>query len=166
MATRWYDITDKFSSRDTEVYPDALSNHLATAAREYEIWVMEENGIRVGMDAQFKVPDDYVGTPEFVVVWTKAAAASGDVEFDGDYRTVTQTGNFNTAGNEESLNTAGTAPGTIGDGVVTVLTPSTPANFNANEFVQYGHFRDALDAGDTLAADAIILAVFFRYADA
>ena len=49
--------------------------------------IFNDTATRIGLHGGFTVPENYVGSPKIVIVWT-STATSGDVEYDYDYRAV------------------------------------------------------------------------------
>lgn len=114
----------------------------------------------------FDVPQNYVGTAKIIVQWT-STATSGDVEWDFDYRSVggDDTESLDQSGTQESVNQNDTAPSAVHERMTATLT-LTSGNFTAGDTVEFGFFRDQVDAGDTMAAKALVHDLLFEYADA
>ena len=112
----------------------------------------------------FQVPQNYVGTPKFVVVW-KTTATSGDVEWDVGYRAVADGESLDQASVQESLNQNDTAGGST-DLKQTTLLAATAGNFAVADTVQFSLSRDGTDAGDTIAAAVTVHSIYFEYTDA
>jgi hypothetical protein len=112
------------------------------------------------------VPQNYVDTANIIVVWT-STATSGDVEWDFDYRCVggNDTESMDQAGTQESVNQNDTAPSAAHERMEATLA-LTDGNLAAGDTCQFELFRDGTDAGDTMAAAAIVHQVIFEYADA
>jgi hypothetical protein len=89
------------------------------------------------------------------------------VEWDFDYRAVggNDTESMDQSGTQESVNNNDTAPGAAHRRLECELT-LTAGNFAADDEVLFTLFRDGTDAGDTMAAAAIVFQVLFEYADA
>ena len=100
------------------------------------------------------------------MVWT-ATATTGDVEWDFDYRAVggDDAESLDQTGTQESVNVNDTAPSAVNEKMIATLS-LTDGNFAIDDLVQYELFRDGSDAGDTMAAAAIVHGVLFEYADA
>ena len=128
--------------------------------------IFNDTSTRIGLRGSFDVPKDYVGSPNVIVVWT-ATATSGDVEWDFDYRAVggNDVESLDQTGTQESVNVNDTAPSAIHERMEASLT-LTAGNFAADDTVLFELFRDGVDAGDTMAAAAIVHGVLFEYADA
>ena len=127
--------------------------------------IFNDTATRIGLGGRFTVPKNYVGTPKLAVVWT-ATATSGDVEWDLDYRAVggDDLESLDQAGSQESVNLNDTAPSAAWERMECLITLS--ANFAVDDEVEFTLFRDGTDAGDTMAAAAILFNLLFEYADA
>ena len=130
------------------------------------VLIFNDTATRLGLHGGFTVPKNYVGTAKIIIVWT-STAISGDVEFDFDYRAVggDDTESLDQAGTQETVNLNDTAPSAAHERMEVALA-LTSANLAADDEVEFTLFRDGTDAGDTLAAAAIVFAVLFEYADA
>lgn len=121
---------------------------------------------RIGLYGQFTVPQNYSTSAVVIPIWT-ATLTSGDVVWDLDYRSVSgdDTTSLDQSGTEESVSVTDTAPGAAHRRLTPSLNP-TDANFAAGETIEFGLFRDGVDAADTMAGSAILLDLIFQYADA
>lgn len=130
------------------------------------IGIFNDSATRNGLHGGFVVPKNYVGSPNIVVVWT-ATATAGAVEFDFDYRAVggNDTESLDQAGTQESVNVSDNAPTAIHRRLEALLA-LTAGNLAIDDEVEFALFRDGTDAGDTMAAAALIFQVLFEYADA
>ena len=168
MATRripilgWGTVPDVSGSVFFEPYNVKATN---------DVWdrlvcVFNDTATRIGLAGGFTVPKDYVGSAQLIIVWT-ATATSGDVEWDMDYRAVggNDTESLDQAGTQESVNTNDTAPSAANERMEIALA-LTAANFAADDEVEFEVFRDGTDAGDTMAAAAIVFQMLFEYTDA
>lgn len=128
--------------------------------------IFNDTSTRLGLRGGFTVPKDYVGAAKIIVVWT-STATSGDVEWDFDYRAVggDDTESLDQSGTQESVNLNDTAPSAAHERMETALA-LTAGNFAADDEVEFELFRDGADAGDTMAAAAIVFNVLFEYSDA
>ena len=130
------------------------------------VLIFNDSATRNGLRGAFDVPQNYVGSANIIIHWT-ATATSGDVEWDFDYRAVggDDTESLDQATAQESVNQNDTAPSAIHERM-TVTLALTAGNFAAGDTVEFELFRDGTDAGDTMAAAAIVHQVLFEYADA
>ncbi len=128
--------------------------------------IFNDSGTRIGLAGGFAIPKNYVGAPKVIVVWT-AAATSGDVEWDVDYRAVggDDAESLDQSGTQETVNQNDTAPSAAHERMEASLA-LTAGNFAVDDEVEFELFRDGADAGDTMAAAAIVFGVFFEYSDA
>jgi hypothetical protein len=111
----------------------------------------------------FQVPQNYVGTPKFVVEWT-STATSGNLILDCDYRAVAIGESLDQASAQEALTVTDAAPGTT-DLMQEALMAGTAGNFTVGDMVQFILSRDGASA-DTIAAAVTIVGVYFEYTDA
>lgn len=133
---------------------------------QHLVLVMNDTATRNGIYGVFDVPQNYVGTANLIVVWT-STATSGDIEADFDYRAVggNDTESLDQAGTQESVNSNDTAPSAAHERMELSIA-LTDGNFSAGDTVEFFFPRDGTDAGDTMAAAALIFGLFFEYADA
>ncbi|MEE9293510.1 MAG: hypothetical protein V3W34_00895 [Phycisphaerae bacterium] len=128
--------------------------------------IFNDTATRIGLRGGFTVPGNYVGSPRIIVVWTSTAIVN-DVEWDFDYRAVggDDTESLDQLGTQETVNINDTAPSAAHERMEASLT-LTAGNLAADDEVEFELFRDGTDAGDTMAAAAIVFAVLFEYSDA
>ena len=121
---------------------------------------------RIGLAGGFTIPKNYVGSAKLIIAWT-STAITGDVEWDFDYRTVggDDTESLDQIGTQESVNLNDTAPSAVNERMECSIS-LTSTNFAVDDEVEFELFRDGTDAGDTMAAAAIVFSVMFEYADA
>jgi len=129
------------------------------------VLVFNDTATRIGLRGAFDVPQNYVGTAKIIIHWT-ATVTTGDVEYDFDYRAIggDDTESLDQATAQESVNQNDTAPSAVNERMTATLT-LTSANLAAGDTVEFMLFRDGADAGDTMAAAAIVHQVLFEYAD-
>lgn len=154
--------------------PDASGNVFFepyTVKATNDVWgrlvaIFNDTAARNGLRGGFTVPKNYVGSANLIVVWT-AAATSGDVEWDFDYRAVggNDAESLDQAGTQESVNANDTAPSAIHERME-ISIALTNGNFAADDEVLFELFRDGTDGGDTMAAAAILFSLLFEYSDA
>ena len=149
-----------------DVFLEPYSVKATNDVWERLVAIFNDVSTRIGLRGGFSVPENYVGTAKIVIRWT-STATSGDVEWDFDYRAVggDDTESLDQAGTQESVNQNDTAPSAAHERMVAELT-LTSANLAAGDEVEFELFRDGTDAGDTLAAAAIVFGVYFEYSDA
>ena len=120
---------------------------------------------RIGIHGGFAVPKNYIDSASLVIVWT-STATTNDVEWDFDYRAVggNDTESLDQTGTQQTVNANDTAPSAIHERME-ISIALTDANFAIDDEVEFTLFRDGTDAGDLMAAAAIVFGVFFEYAD-
>ena len=126
--------------------------------------VFNDTAAKETLYGSFQVPQNYVGTPKFVVVW-KTTATSGDVEWDVDYRAVAAGESLDQATAQEAINQNDTAGGST-DLAQEALLAATAGNFAVADTVQFLLSRDGTDGGDTISAAVTVHSVHFEYTDA
>lgn len=133
---------------------------------KHSVFVFNDSGTRIGIYGVFDVPLGYVDGASVVRVWTSTAIV-GDVEWDFDYRSVggDDSESLDQAGVQESVNSNDTAPSAAHERMETT-TALTDGNFSPGDTVQFYLVRDMTDAGDTMAASALLFEAFFEYNDA
>lgn len=146
-----------FEPFDVKASNDVWDRHVA---------VFNDTATRIGVHGGFTVPKNYIGSAKLVVVWT-TSATSGDVEWDFDYRAVggDDAESLDQAGTQESVNLNDTAPGAAFRRMETLIT-LTAGNFAIDDEVTFTFFRDGTDAGDTMAAAALVFQLLWEYSDA
>jgi hypothetical protein len=149
-----------------DVFQEPYSIKATNDLWEYLVTIFNDSGTRIGLRGQFPVPQGYVDTANLVIVWT-STATSGDVEWDFDYRAVggNDTESLDQSSAQETVNSNDTAPSAVNERME-ISIALTDGNFAAGDTVQFELFRDGTDAGDTMAAAAILHDVYFEYADA
>jgi putative transposon-encoded protein len=133
---------------------------------EHLVAIFNDTATRIGLRGGFVVPKNYIGSAKIIVIWTSTAIA-GDVEWDYDYRAIggNDTESLDQATPpQETVNQNDTAPSAAHERMVAELS-LTDGNFAVDDFVEFELFRDGTDAGDTMAAAAIVHAVLFEYSD-
>lgn len=127
------------------------------------VLIFNDTATRIGIRGNFIVPQNYVGTAKVLVDWT-STAITGDVEWDVDYRALAVGESLDQATVQETVNINDTAPAAIHERQTAELT-LTSANLVAGDQVLFELFRDGTDAGDTMAAAAIVFGVYLEYSD-
>jgi hypothetical protein len=149
-----------------DVFYESYSVKATNDAWDYPVLIFNDTATRNGAVGKIEVPPNYVGTAALIVVWT-ATATTGDVEWDFDYRAVggNDIESLDQAGTQESVNANDTAPSAVNERMEISIS-LTSANLAAGDTLQYELFRDGVDAGDTMAAAAIVHGVYLSYSDA
>ena len=168
MATHRVPILGHGTTPDTsgDVFQEPYSIKAINGLWQRLVTIFNDTAARIGLRGGFAVPKNYVGTPKIIIVWT-ATATSGDVEWDFDYRAVggDDSESLDQATAQESVNQNDTAPSAIHERMEVSLS-LTAGNFAVDDEVEFELFRDGTDAGDTMAAAAIVFGVYFEYTDA
>jgi len=133
---------------------------------DHMVLILNDSGTRIGVYGVFDIPQNYVGTANLIIVWT-ATAIAGDVEYDFDYRAVggNDTESLDQSGTQETVNSNDTAPSAVNERMELSIA-LTDGNFAAGDTVEFLFVRDGTDAGDTMAASAIVFGLLFEYSDA
>ena len=132
---------------------------------EHNVLIFNDTGNRMEFHGSFDVPQGYVDTANVVIVWT-STATSGDVEWDFDYRAVggNDSESLDQATAQETVNSNDTAPSAANERME-ISIALTDGNFAAGDTVSFILARDGSDAGDTMAAAAIVFEALFEYSD-
>lgn len=166
MATHRISLLDGSIEIDSsgEVYQEPFS--LTGSNRGGMVYILEDGSTRTGMKGHVEIPQNYVGSAALIVVWT-SSATSGDVENDFDYRSVggNDAESIDQATFQESVNQEDTAPSAAYERMELSIS-LTSANIAAGDTLEWEYYRDKSDAGDTMAADMILLDLLLEYADA
>lgn len=119
-----------------------------------------------GFYGVFVVPQNYVGTPKIIPVWS-APTTSGNVKFDFDYRAVggDDTESLDQATFQEALTVTDAAPSAAHERMIPEMSP-TAGNLAAGDTVLFYITREDGAGTDTLADNAILHDLIFQYADA
>ena len=130
------------------------------------VLVLNDTAADHGVYGLFDVPQNYVDTANLVIPWTSTATV-GDVEFDFMYRAVggDDAESLDQAGSQEDVNGNDTAPSAVNERMELTIA-LTDGNFAAGDTVEFFFSRDGTDAGDTMAAAALVFGLFFEYNDA
>jgi hypothetical protein len=128
------------------------------------VFAFVSQSARRGITGKWRVPENYVGTPKLEIEWV-TTATSGDCVWDVDYTAIADGESYDPSADQQSASVTDTAAGTarlLNRATITL----TAANFAVGDEVQFGLFRDAADAADTLAATAWLVGAYFSFTDA
>jgi len=121
----------------------------------------QDQSLKVGINCQFKVPQDYVDTPLLKIIWN-AQATTGDVIWDWSVlpRAIGEDMGAAPIRTSETVTTT-----TNGSSFFSTLSTIalTSADYSPGDTVLAILFRDALNASDTLNADAFVFDALFDY---
>lgn len=114
----------------------------------------------------FTVPQNYVGSPRFVPIWS-SSATSGNVKWYVFYRAIggDDTESLDQATQQGTVTHADGAPSAAWERMTASMT-ATAGHFAAGDTVEFALARDGSDPGDTMAAAAVLFDLLFEYADA
>lgn len=168
MATHRLPILGWSTVPDTSgnVFFEPYSIKATNDVWEYLVCVFEDTSTRDGLRGRFDVPQNYVDTANLIVVWTLHTTATGDVEWDFDYRAVggNDTESLDQSGTQETVNANDTNPSAINERMEISIS-LTDGNFATGDTVQFELFRDGTDSGDTISEAIILHGLFFEYND-
>lgn len=130
---------------------------------DHNVIIFNDGSTRNGFSGSFTVPDVYNTDAAIKIIWT-STIASGDVEWDFDYRAVggDDTESLDQSSAQETINQNDTAPSAAHERMVTTLN-LTSANIAAEDTMEWELFRDLTDAGDTLAGAVIVFDILFEF---
>lgn len=168
MATQRVPIFGHATRPDTSgnVYQTPLDAVATNDRWDHLVWVFADTATKDSLFGTFHVPQSYTDTANLVIEWT-ANATSNDVEWDFAYRAVggNDTESLDQSGDQQAVNSNDTAPSAAFERLELSIA-LTDGNFAAGDIVQFELSRDGVDAGDTMAADALLFGAYFEYADA
>lgn len=133
------------------------------AAWDGLVLIFNESGAKDGIRSNFRVPENYVGSAKFLVVWT-ANATTGNLNMDLSYLNRSGAEDMGAAYESTDDNATSTKSGTAFQRTELTITP-TAGDFVAGDECLYELFRDSLDVADTLGSPAIIFGIYFEYSD-
>lgn len=125
----------------------------------------KDTATKISLGGRFTVPQNYVGTATVIALWT-STATTGNVVWNFDYTSIAASGEtFDPGSDQEAVAfTATAAPASSQLGVSSSKT-LTSGNLAAGDNVQFNFSRDGASGSDTMAADAVLYALIFQYAD-
>lgn len=144
----------------------ADTNFLANDRYSRMVLALPDTGTKIGCTGRFRVPKNYVGTPELVIVWG-TTATSGNVVFDFDAKAVADGESLDPSTDDETATATVAAPGTARLAKVTTIALS--ATYAPDDLVTFKLSRDGATGGgatDTLGATCYVEAAYFQYVDA
>jgi hypothetical protein len=145
-----------------EVYPERYDVVDTGAAISPGCFIFGNTNTRVGLAGQFIVPQNFSSSATFRIHWT-ANGTTGDVMWDIDYLTRTA-GEDMGAAITRGITNLDEKTATAFD-LETIDLTATDGDFAVGDVVLFETFRDLSEAADTLAADAILFDIVFRYSD-
>lgn len=169
MATKRVPILGVNTIPDTggDVFFEPLSVKATNDKWQHLVVIFNDTATKIGLRGSFNIPKDYVSTtnPNIVIVWTSTATA-GAVTWECQTRPVggNDTESLDQATAVDTANGGDAAPGT-GLNRLEFSLGLTAASYAADDICQFELFRDGTDAGDTMAAAAILVDLLFEYQD-
>lgn len=164
MAT--HIIPCRFTLPDTSgnVYVEPASVGLQANDRyPLDVVAFLDTATRIGMGFIVRVPQNYVGTPAFLIEWA-TTATSGNADWEIDYTAVADAESLDPSADQENLGAVVAAPGTARLRKSSSIS-ATAGNFAAGDLVMGTLFRDGSES-DTIAATLWVPGLYFSYADA
>ncbi|KKL73892.1 hypothetical protein LCGC14_2070340 [marine sediment metagenome] len=175
MATHQISILGATTKPDTsgKVWMEPYSILATNDVWQHNIFRFDQDGnnnaqisTRVGVYGIFTVPQNYVGSPIIIPVWT-ATVITGNCVWDFDYRAIggNDTESLDQATAQESVTVTDAAPSAAHERLTPSLSP-TAGNFAAGNTVEFLLVVDGTDASDTLAGARLLHNLIFQYGDA
>lgn len=122
-----------------------------------------DGSVKTIASCKFRVPDDYVGTPKFIVVW-KTTLTSGAVVWDVDYTCVAVAETLDPSSFTRSLSVTDSVSGTTNHRNDAEVS-GTAGDFAVGDEVLVNVARDLADGSDTAAGIAQLVGFYFQYSD-
>lgn len=126
------------------------------------VGVFKDTATRDTLGFGFRVPQNYVGNPAFLIEYA-TTATTGDFDSEIDYTSVADGESLDPSADQENIAALTTVPGTARLMDVITIT-ATAANFAVGDKVVGVLARDGAD-GDTVAASIYIFGLYFQYTD-
>lgn len=147
------------------VYATTFDTLATNDVWKHLVIAFKDTSTRDLMYGQFTVPQNYVGTPKIIPVWS-TSATSGNAIWDFDYRAVggDDTESLDQAGTQEALTVTDAAPSASWERMTPEMA-ATAGNLAAGDTVTFLFGRDGASS-DTIAATAVLFDLIFQYADA
>jgi len=117
---------------------------------------------KIGIASTFTVPQNYVGSPSFEIIWTANNATTNNAVFDLSYLTRSGTEDMGAAATATTDTVTDAHTGTAFQRNQASISV-TAGNFALGDQCLYELFRDGV--ADSLAADYLVFQVLFQYDD-
>lgn len=167
MATVTWDLTALLSPDVSLAAPcfwaPAALYDTNDAHKGLYVLAFPDGSVKTIASCKFRVPEDYVGSAKFIVVW-KTTLTSGAVVWDVDYNCVAVAESLDPSGFTRSLTVTDSVAGTTNHRNDADLT-ATDADFTVGDEVLVNVARDLADGADTAAGVAQLVGFYFQYAD-
>ncbi len=130
---------------------------------QHLVWVFPDTATRDGIAGSVAIPSNYTGGATLKIVWT-STVTTGNVVWDFDYRSVggDNTSSLDQATVQESVTVTDAAP-TAANNRLEASVALTASNLAAHDTLQFTLYRDGADAGDTMAAAALLVGAYIEY---
>jgi hypothetical protein len=166
MATHQMSILNSSLMFDIGVYTSKMSSEMSlTNAKGQTVIVFPyPSGADLGIEGVFTIPQNYVGTPKFVIRYIVDGTSANDLAFGATQICVAAAATTDVAYEAEDLVTAdqtGLADEEYGETSITI-TPT--ATYAAGKPVFWHLYRD--DSVDSTTFNVLVFDVLFQYADA
>jgi hypothetical protein len=147
------------------VYPEVYSNQATNDRWPFLTYTFEDTATRIGLAGMFRVPKNFASAAKIRIEWT-AAATSGDVVWDFDYRAVggDNAESMDQTGQQQQVTAPDTAPSAVHNRLSFTMD-LTDANLAIDDLVEFVFYRDGAHASDTMTAAAILFGLYFQYSD-
>jgi len=152
------------NSNNSDVFPEPLSIKGANDNFNPMVWIFNDGSTRNLLEFKFTVPQNYVDTAQFVIVWFTDATSTNDVAWDIDYRATGVGESADQSSDQENIASLDTASGTAFLWQRLVIT-ATDGNFAAGDIVSGQIIRDLTDANDDIVNEVILYELYFEYND-
>ena len=167
MATQTLDLTALLSPDPTLAAPCywAPAHLFDTNDKHKGVYVLcfPDGSVKTIASCDFRVPEDYVSAPKFIIVW-KTTLTSGAVVWDVDYNCVAVAETLDPSAFDRSLTVTDTASGTTNHRNDAEVN-GTAGDFTVGDKVLVSVSRDLADGADTLGGIAQLAGFFFQYSD-
>jgi len=171
MATQLLNILNYATKPDASgtVFFEPMSAVYDTAGNIYDHLIcafLDDGNAARFLYGHFKVPEDFVGSPEFEMVWSTDSATSNSHDFDLGVRVITGDAaeTFNVTTDEEAENVTDAVAGSLRSRQVATFTGWTVVVFHTGATCFWRLSRDSLN--DSLASTVWLFELRFKYSDA
>jgi hypothetical protein len=146
------------------VWPELASLTQTNDRYPQIVWRFKDSATKDTLGGTFIVPQNYVGTAKVYVYWT-STATSGNVVWGFDYTSIggDDAESLDPSADQESLTVTDAAP-TASQRLLQASVTLTAGNLAGGDLLQFIVSRVGTGA-DTMAADAVLYAAVFEYAD-
>jgi hypothetical protein len=166
MATFQMPILNNSVNYDAGVYPSTMASEMSlTNSKPTQVVVMPfPAGADIGLSGVFTLPQNYVGTPKFIIQYIIDGTPANNLSFGAQQICVAPAATTDVAYEAEDLVTAdqtGLADEEYGTTSITI-TPT--ASYTPGQPVFWYLYRD--DSVDSTTFNILLIDLLFQYADA